>query len=109
MFFLNINNVIVGTPPGGREGKHDHGEAIDLPDGKTLSSKQLNEVAAVMQERRAVVAALLEDEMLRCERCIVNTNRMQAMGVVPSEVFKEARELLVRDGIDWGHQTILAQ
>lgn len=35
------------------------------PDGKTLTSKQLQEVTAVISQRQAEVAILLEEELLR--------------------------------------------
>lgn len=48
-----------------RGGNFDHGEPILLPEGKTLASKQLQEVTAVIGERQAEVALLLEEEMVR--------------------------------------------
>ena len=49
-----------------RGGSFDRGEPILLPEGKTLAAKQLQEVTAVLSERQAEVAILLEDETLRC-------------------------------------------
>lgn len=45
-----------------RRGEYDRGEKIVLPEGKTLLSKQLDEVAAVVRERQAEVVILLEEE-----------------------------------------------
>lgn len=52
-----------------RGGSFDHGEPILLPEGKTLDSKQLQEVTAVVSERQAEVVVLLEEETLRCVFC----------------------------------------
>lgn len=49
-----------------RGGSFDHGEPILLPEGRTLASKQLQEVTAVVSERQAEVVILLEEERLRC-------------------------------------------
>lgn len=45
-----------------RGGKYDHGEDIILPEEKTLSSGQFDQVAAAIKERQAEVVILLEEE-----------------------------------------------
>lgn len=46
-------------------GDFDHGEPILLPEGKTMSSKQLQEITTVISQRQAEVVILLEEETLR--------------------------------------------
>ncbi|CAM9330763.1 unnamed protein product, partial [Ectocarpus sp. 4 AP-2014] len=48
-----------------RGGDFDHGESILLPEGKTMSSKQLQEITTVLSQRQAEVVILLEEETLR--------------------------------------------
>ncbi|CAM9385522.1 unnamed protein product, partial [Ectocarpus sp. 12 AP-2014] len=48
-----------------RGGDFDHGEPILLPEGKTMSSKQLQEITTVLSQRQAEVVILLEEETLR--------------------------------------------
>lgn len=45
-----------------RGGKYDHGEQISLPVGKSVSSKQVEEIAAAIHQRQEEVATILEEE-----------------------------------------------
>lgn len=45
-----------------RAGKYDHGEIISLPVGKTITSKQVEEVAAAIHQRQEEMVPILEEE-----------------------------------------------
>lgn len=65
---LETSLLLFGAPrlsTPSRGGKYDHGEGIILPEGKTLSSGQFDEVAAALKERQAEVVILLEEETSR--------------------------------------------
>lgn len=49
----------------GRGGSYDGGEEIVQPEGKTLTSKQLDEITAVVRERQAEMAAMLAEETVK--------------------------------------------
>lgn len=50
---------ILGRPRGG---KHDHGEPIYCPEGKSISSKQAEEVTAAIHQRQEELAPILEEQ-----------------------------------------------
>lgn len=45
-----------------RGGKYDYGEKISIPVGKSISSKQVEEIAAAIHQRQEEVATVLEEE-----------------------------------------------